>query len=173
MTAAAFSSSTASSVDSPAAARCRISILSFSACPIVIPHQRDELQERDLRAERELDLLGRVGDLTVPHQDEEAIAREGLERQLGLRLGVDPTGGAQHIAVEHALGVLGLHEPLEHLRCARVVLSDLLEHPTPDQLTHGEPLLGDLQAPAVAAVPRRRLVDEHHDCHAADSTGHQ
>ncbi|MFI6852077.1 hypothetical protein [Streptomyces sp. NPDC050416] len=71
--------------------------------------------------QRQLDLLVRVGDLAVTLQHQEAVPRE----------------------VQHALGVIGPHHALEHLRRPGVELGDLLEHPAPDQLPCGQPLLGE------------------------------
>src|SRR5689334_19830498 len=73
-------------------------------------HQGDQLEEGDLRLRPYPDLLFERLDLPVVHEEEEAVAAEGLQRGLALRVPVEPGPLPAPVAVELALGRGGLHQ---------------------------------------------------------------
>src|SRR5260221_9269645 len=126
----------------------------------------DELDEADFGVGTDGNLVIEAVELAVVHEDEESSTPEGLDGLGALLRGVEHPLLPQAIAVENALGIRRLHQPLEVLRLRAVVLLHLLRDPPLDQLSHGDPLGSQVQLErADAATAGPLVVDSERRSH--------
>src|SRR5713226_2510586 len=101
-------------------------------------------------------------------QDNIAATRESFNGFLVLGLPIQAVWGFGTRAIQHALGISGLHKPVEKARLLGVVLSHLLVDASSEQLAQAECLLQQLKAPGTL-FPQCRFVDNSDGCHRIGS----
>ena len=122
--------------------------------------QRHELQEGHLCLWMDADLFLEGFHLAVVHEEDEAVALEGVQGGLALFVPVELARRGQAVAGSVALGIPGLDQPLEMAALRRVVPLDLLEDTRPDQLPGGDGGLRNVQSEGLPALPGRDLVTD-------------